>query len=151
MILEEKVVSFRQTGDSSLGQEILTQSYQLAEAIVYSKYKNFGYTDDLLSESHDAIISAIYAFKPDKKTKFLTFCSTCINNRIKNFIKKKKTGEKYNVDKRPMAYYSECRIDITNSLGELSDNHLNALLKGEGSKSMKFRAKKKLLNKLNGK
>ena len=95
MILEEKVKNFCLTGDYSIGKDILEQSYKLANTIVCNKYKNFGYTEDLLSESHDAIISAIYAFDPENKTKFLTFCSVCINNRIQNFIKRKKVSYKY--------------------------------------------------------
>ena len=72
MILEEKVKNFCLTGDYSIGKDILEQSYKLANTIVCNKYKNFGYTEDLLSESHDAIISAIYAFDPENKTKFFS-------------------------------------------------------------------------------
>jgi DNA-directed RNA polymerase specialized sigma subunit len=146
MILEEKVKNFCLTGDYSMGKDILEQSYKLANTIVCNKYKNFGYTEDLLSESHDAIISAIYAFNPDNKTKFLTFCSVCINNRIQNFIKRKKVSYKYVSNSKDQSFSDLEGLDILNSLKSLSKNHFNCLTKGEGSRSMKFRAKRKLIN-----
>ncbi len=145
MILEEKVKNFCLTGDYSMGKEILEKSYKLAQTIVCNKYKNFGYTEDLLSESHDAIISAIYAFDPENKTKFLTFCSVCINNRIQNFIKRKKVSYKYTSTEKDKSFSDLESIDISNSLKDLSPNHFDCLMKGSGSRSMKFRAKKKLI------
>lgn len=145
MILEEKVKNFCLTGDYSMGKDILEQSYKLANTIVCNKYKNFGYTEDLLSESHDAIISAIYAFDPENKTKFLTFCSVCINNRIQNFIKRKKVSYKYTSTQKDKSFSDLENIDISNSLKDLSSNHFDCLIKGSGSRSMKFRAKKKLI------
>ena len=145
MILEEKVKNFCLTGDYSMGKEILEKSYKLAQTIVCNKYKNFGYTEDLLSESHDAIISAIYAFDPENKTKFLTFCSVCINNRIQNFIKRKKVSYKYTSTQKDKSFSDLESIDISNSLKDLSPNHFDCLMKGSRSRSMKFRAKKKLI------
>lgn len=140
------VENFQQTGDSNLGKEILDQSYKLAEAIINKKYKSFGYNDDLLSESHDAIVSAIYAFDAENKTKFLTFCSTCINNRIKNFIKRK--GVAFRAEEN--LNYTTCKsidrsseIDIRDSLKELSMSHIHCLMEPNGSRSMQSRAKKK--------
>ena len=99
-----------------------------------------------MSESHYAIISAIYAFNHYNKTKFLTFCSVCINNRIQNFIKRKKVSYKYVSNSKDQSFSDLEGLDILNSLKNLSKNHLNSLTKGEGSRSMKFRAKRKLIN-----
>lgn len=144
MRLEEKVEEFQRTGDYALGKSILNESYKLAESIIMSKYRNFGFLEDLLSESHDAIISAIYAFDLENKTKFLTFCSTCINNRIKNFIKKKSNAMEVE-DKcpySPVENYNSL-FDIKESLCGLSDDHVSSLFSIDGSKSMNSRAKKK--------
>ena len=149
MILEEKITTFQKTGDFGLGKDILDVSHQLAESIIYKKYRNFGYTDDLFSESHDAIVSAIYAFEVDKNTKFLTFCSACINNRIKNFIKRVRVREKYQVSSKTLAKSSVESLDLLDSLRDLSGNHFNCLMYGEGSKSMRYRAKQKVFNQLN--
>ena len=148
MILEQKVESFQQTGDFSLGRDILDVSYPVAEKIIQSKYRSFGYTEDLRSESHDAIVAAIYSFKPEKQTKYLTYLSRCIHNKIINFIKRKNVAGKYIYKEKPCHFSSISEIDIINSLQELSVNHLDCLMHGTGSRSMRFRAKRKLLNKI---
>jgi DNA-directed RNA polymerase specialized sigma subunit len=151
MRLESKVDEFQKTGDSALGAEILSKSYHLAETIINKKYKNFGFSEDLLSESHDAIVAAIYAFDIDRKARFLTFCSTCINNRIKNFIQRKTTTlklDKYTYN-NSFSKDNPSTIDIKDCLSELSDSHQNALLFDKGSRPMKTRAKQKFFKKYN--
>jgi DNA-directed RNA polymerase specialized sigma subunit len=149
MDIEDKVLEFQKTGDSSLGKEIFNRSYELANTIINSKYTQFGYYDDLLSESHDAIIAAVYAFKADAKVKFNTFCSVCINNRILNFIKKQKRAEQLLL-KKPLDFYeTECRVDAITALSTLSSRHRDSLLHNTGSRSMKFRAKKAFFKNLN--
>lgn len=149
MQIEDKILEFQQTGNFSLGKEIIDTSYQLANTIVNSKYKNFGFYDDLMSESHDAILSAIYSFKTDSNVKFKTYCSVCINNRILNFIKKRKRAEKLSAKKTLDISNKECRLDAIEALSKLSERHRNSLLYDQGSRSMKFRAKKKFFSFLN--
>lgn len=149
MRIEDKVLEFQKTGNFSLGKEIIDVSYKLANTIVSSKYKNFGYYDDLISESHDAILSAISSFKESSNVKFSTFCSVCINNRILNFIKKIKRIDNYTPKKVIDFNQRECKIDAIDALSKLSEKHRNALLYNEGSRSMRFRAKKKFFKHLN--
>lgn len=149
MQIEDKILEFQQTGNFSLGKEIIDVSYRLADTIVNSKYKSFGFYDDLMSESHDAILSAIYSFKSESNVKFKTFCSVCINNRILNFIKKKRRSEKLSAKKSIDFSNKECRLDAIEALSKLSEKHRNCLLYDQGSRSMKFRAKKKFFSYLN--
>lgn len=142
MTLEQNVLTFQQTGDYDIGKDILSQSYVLAQKLIYRKYARSGFREDLFSESHDAIISAIYTFKPDRQAGFLTYCWTCIDNRIKEFFRVRSMGEKHHEKMVRGDCSTYIPIDEVDALRNLSENHIQALFTEGPSRSMAYRAKK---------
>lgn len=146
MNLDKVVQTFQTTGDHELGKKILEKSYGLADAIIYSKYKQFGFCEDLKSESHDAIISAIYNYDPEKsKSKFLTYCYRCINNRIINFIKTKEKFEDIRVEQIDYYYWQENPLDVIQTLSNMKPRYRDSLISSTGTRCDKHRAKTNFL------
>ena len=58
-------------------------------------FKKVGYEiEDLIQIANIALVDAINSFQESKNVSFYTYCSRCINNRLKNELRNQQTNKK---------------------------------------------------------
>lgn len=140
MNLDEKVLEFQNTGSDIIGQEILLTAHNIANIIIRKSYSGFGYYDDLFSESHDAIISAIKNFNP-KYSSFSSFCSLCIKRAINKYISRRNRDIYFSSKEFSLPAQF---LDIKEKLNQLSERELEYVFGKRKSKWGYCRSLKKL-------
>lgn len=148
MSFDEKVIEFQKTGDSELGKEIFAKAYYWANCIIQKHFAGFGYYDDLFSEAHDSIVISINNYIIGNNS-FCSYCSTCIKNRIKTFINKKKREFLLEGLEKESTHSSTTNLELKEILNSLDKRQLSCLLMGGDTKFIKWQAKKNLKELLN--
>lgn len=149
MDINDYVNLFQKTGDSEAYSIIMDQSYRIADSIIFQKYNNFGYYDDLTTVAHDAIIKCINSFDSNKG-KFTTYCYKVIDRDIVWWIKKHNKESSLYVDGYSASGIQDgpLLIDIREAFNSLSKFHQKSLIGNGGSRWSNQRAINKFAQKL---
>lgn len=87
-LADEALTVLAQKGDNDSADELLKRYRSFVRTAASHYYCASLETDDIVQEGLIGLLSAIYSFSAEKNAAFRTYCSACVNNRIRSVIKK---------------------------------------------------------------
>ena len=91
---EEECFQKMEEGDKEARDKLIEHNLRLVAHIIKKYYSSYSDQEDLISIGTIGLIKAVESYKHDKKTRFATYASRCIENEILMFFRRSKKTNK---------------------------------------------------------
>lgn len=91
---EEECFDKMMAGDKEARDKLIEHNLRLVAHIIKKYYSSVKEQEDLISIGTIGLIKAVESYKPDKKTRFSTYASRCIENEILMYFRHSKKSNR---------------------------------------------------------
>lgn len=85
---EQAAFAALQAGDAAARERLISHNLRLVAHVVKKYYAAAGSTDDLISIGTVGLIKAVDTFRPERRVRFASYASQCIENEIRMHLRK---------------------------------------------------------------
>ena len=85
---EQAAFAALQAGDAAARDRLISHNLRLVAHVVKKYYAAAGSTDDLISIGTVGLIKAVDTFRPERRVRFASYASQCIENEIRMHLRK---------------------------------------------------------------